>query len=149
MLSGIVEVDEAYFGKRKYGHQVIVVGAIERDTKHLKLQVIPDTEQDSLEKFLEDNVERGSLVLTDCHMGYSGIEWLGYLHESWNHSIGEFAGTNHIEQTWSAMKRYLRKLYGCVPTRDLQSILNEWVARHNTPELFDCPENYLMEAVGD
>ena len=154
-LAGIVEVDEAYFGKQRYGHQVIIVGAIERlpspttGVRRLKLQIIPDTEPASLELFLQHNVERGSLVVTDCHMGYSDIEWLGYSHETWNHSQGHFAGTNHIEQNWSAMKRYMRKLYGSVPTKELQLILDEWQARHNQPELFSSPENYLRAVVPD
>lgn len=147
MLSGIVEVDEAWFGKKRHGGQTIVVGGIERDTKRLKLQVIPDTEQDSLEAFLERNVTRDSLVVTDCATGYSGIEWLGYMREAWNHSRGHFAGTNHIEQTWSAMKRYLRKLYGCIPTKKLQLILNEWMARHNNLRLFASPVEYLKATV--
>jgi transposase-like protein len=144
------QFSEAYFGKRRYGHQVIVIGAIERfvdpitQTRRLKLRIIPDTEQDSLEKFLEDTVERDSLVMTDCHMGYNDIEWLGYLHETWNHSKGHFAGTNHIEQNWSAMKRYMRKLYGSVPTKEIQLILDEWMARHNQPELFQSPEIFLL-----
>lgn len=147
MLSGVVEVDEAWFGKKRYGGQTIVVGAIERDTKRLKLQIIPDTEQDSLESFLETNVTRDSLVVTDCGSGYSGIEWLGYTREAWNHSKGHFAGTNHIEATWSAMKRYLRKLYGCIPTKKLQLILNEWMARHNNLRLFASPTEYLKATV--
>ena len=154
-LTGVVEVDEAYFGRKRHGHQVIVMGAIERfpnphtGKRRLKLQLIPDTEQDSLESFLEKYVERSCLVATDCHMGYNGIEWLGYTHERWNHSAGHFAGTNHIEQNWSAMKRYLRKLYGNIPTKHIQSILNEWVARHNQPELFESPEEYLGRVVLD
>ena len=147
MLSGVVEVDEAWFGKKRFGGQTIVAGAIERDTKRLKLQIIPDTEQDSLEGFLEAHVTRTSLVVTDCGSGYNGIEWLGYTRESWNHSRGHFAGTNHIEATWSAMKRYLRKLYGCVPTKRLQLILNEWMARHNNLRLFASPEEYLRMTV--
>jgi transposase-like protein len=143
MLSGIVEVDEAWFGRRKFGGQTIVMGAIERDTKRLKLAVIPNTEQDSLEGFLERNVVRSSLVVTDCAAGYNGIEWLGYGHESWNHSIGHFAGSNHIEGTWSAMKRHLRKLYGCIPTTNIQLFLNEWMARHNNLRLFASPQDYL------
>ena len=142
-LSGVVEVDEAWFGKKRYGAQTIVVGGIERDTRKLKLQIIPDTEQDSLEGFLETYVERKSLVVTDCAAGYNSIEWLGYSHESWNHSKGHFAGTNHIEGTWSEVKRYLRKLYGCIPTKKLQLILNEWTARHNSLRLFASPTNYL------
>lgn len=144
LLSGVVEIDEAWFGKQRFGGQTIVVGAIERDTRRLKLQIIPDTEQDSLEAFLEANVTRDSLVVTDCGSGYSGIEWLGYTREAWNHSKGHFAGTNHIEQIWSAMKRYLRKLYGCVPTKKLQLILNEWVARHNNNQLFASPQTFLQ-----
>jgi len=154
-LYGVVEVDEAYFGKKRYGGQTIVIGAIEREpTPHtgirrLKLKIIPDTEQDSLEKFIEDNIERGSLVVTDCHMGYNDIEWLGYGHELWNHSKGHFSGTNHIEQNWSAMKRYMMKLYGSIPTRNLSLILKEWDARHNNPELFLSPESFLGRVVPD
>ena len=144
LLSGVVEVDEAWFGKQKFGHQTIVVGAIERDTKRLKLRIVEDVEQDTLEGFLEDSVDRKSCVVTDCGAGYLGIEWLGYAHESWNHSAGHFAGTNHIESTWSAMKRYLRKLYGCVPTARLQLILGEWMARHNNLRLFASPQDYLV-----
>lgn len=147
LLSGVVEVDEAWFGKQKFGGQTIVIGGIERDTKRLKLQVIPDTEQDSLEAFLEANVARSSLVVTDAATGYTGIEWLGYSREIWNHSKGHFAGTNHIEATWSAMKRYLRKLYGCVPTKQLQLILREWMARHNNLTLFASPTNFLIATV--
>lgn len=154
-LCGIVEVDESYFGKKRHGGQTIVIGAIERlphprtGQRRLKLRIIPDTEQDSLEKFLEDNVERNSLVITDCHSGYNDIEWLGYSHETWNHSRGHFSGTNHIEQNWSAMKRYMRKLYGSVPTKDLGLILNEWQARHNRPELFKAPDVFILSSVGD
>ncbi len=147
MLSGIVEVDEAWFGKQKFGGQTIVVGGIERDTKRLKLRIVQDVEQDTLEGFLEDYVVRSSLVVTDCGAGYSGIEWLGYATERWNHSAGHFAGTNHIESTWSAMKRHLRKLYGCVPTKNLQLICNEWMARHNSVPLFASPAAFLAATV--
>lgn len=144
LLSGVVEVDEAYFGKKRFGGQTIVVGAIERDTRRLRLQVIPDTEQDSLEGFLEQCVARSSLVVTDCHAGYNDIGFLGFSHESWNHSKGHFAGTNHIEGTWSELKRYLRKLYGCIPTKHLQLVLNEWMARHNSLRLFASPIYFLQ-----
>ena len=144
LLSGIVEVDESWFGKKRFGGQTIVMGAIERDTKRLKLAVIPNTEQDSLEGFLETHVARRSLVVTDAAAGYQQIDWLGFSHEAWNHSKGHFAGTNQIEGNWSAMKRYLRKLYGCIPTDKLQLILNEWMARHNNLRLFASPEAYLQ-----
>jgi transposase-like protein len=142
-LSGVVEVDEAYFGKRKFGHQTIVIGAIERDTRCLRLQIIPKAEQQYLEEFIMNHIEHGSIVVTDAHRGYSDLNILGYKHETWNHSAGHFAGTNHIEQTWSAMKRYMRKLYGSIPTNNLQLIMTEWEARHNRPEWFERVENFM------
>jgi hypothetical protein len=142
-LSGIVEVDESFFGKQKYGHQTLVVGAIERDTRRLRLQVIPDRAQDTLEAFLTATVARSSLLLTDYHGGYNDLEFYGYTHERCNHSNGHFGPTNQIENMWGVMKRYLKKLYGCIPTKQLHLILNEWMARQNSPWLFASPTNYL------
>lgn len=146
-LSGLVEVDEAFFGKRKYGGQTIVLGAIERDTRRLRLQITADREQDSLELFLTQTVARSSLLLTDAHAGYHDLEFYGYSHERCNHSNGHFGPTNQIENTWSVMKRYLRKLYGCIPTTQLQLILNEWMARQNQPSWFASPTDYLKATV--
>jgi transposase-like protein len=146
-LSGLVEVDESFFGKQKYGHQTMVVGAIERDTRRLRLQVIPDRAQDTLELFLTATVERSSHILTDAHAGYSGLEFYGYSHERCNHSNGHFGPTNQIENMWGVMKRHLRKLYGCVPTRHLGLVLREWMARQNSPWLFASPEAYLKATV--
>ena len=126
LLSGVVAVDEAWFGKQRHskrGKQTIVMGGIEVDTRRLRLQVIPDTEQDSIELFLETWVVR------------------------YNHSTGHFGMSNHIECIWSAMKRYLRKLYGCVPTCHLVLFLREWEARHNQRELFESPLAYLRATV--
>lgn len=142
-LSGIVEVDESFFGKQKYGHQTLVAGAIERDTRKCRLQIIPDRAQDSLELFLTATVARTSLLLTDAHAGYHDLEFYGYTHERCNHSNGHFGPTNQIENFWGVMKRYLKKLYGCIPTQNLELILNEWMARQNSPWLFTSPQNYL------
>lgn len=143
ILSGVVAVDEAWFGKRRHGGQTIVMGGIEVDTRRLLLQVIPDADQDSIELFLQSWVARTNHLITDCAMAYNDVEWLGYTREVYNHSKGHFAQSNHIECIWSAMKRHMRKLYGCIPTRYLQSILKEWMARHNQRSLFESPLNYL------
>jgi len=58
-------------------------------------------------------VSRGRLITADAQASYSGGEWLGYSREACNHSTGRFGMSNHIECIWSAMKRHLRKLYGC------------------------------------
>lgn len=147
LLSGIVEVDESFFGKQKYGRQTIVVGAIERDTRRLRLQVIPDRAQDTLELFLTATVTRGSHLLTDAHAGYHDLEFYGYSHERCNHSNGHFGPTNKIENMWGVMKRSLRRLYGKLTLPDLAVILKEWEQRQNQPDLFYTVENYLAVAV--
>lgn len=146
-LSGIVEVDESFFGRQRYGRQTLVVGAIERDTRHCRLQIVPDRAQDTLELFLTNVVARNSLLLTDAHAGYSDLEFYGYSHERCNHSNGHFGPTNQIENLWGVVKRYLKKLYGCVPTKRLHLILNEWMARQNQPSWFTSPQNYLKATV--
>lgn len=147
---GVVAVDEARFGKRRHnkrGKQTIVMGGIEIDAKRLRLQVILDTEQDSIELFLQAWVARGSHLITDAHASYSDVECLGYSRKAYNHSAGHFGMSNHIECIWSAMKRHLRKLYGCVPTQHLAPFLSEWEARHNQWELFESPLAYLKATV--
>ena len=72
-LSGIVEIDESFFGKRKFGHQTIVVGAIERTTRKLRLRIIKDREQTTLENFTLDNIELGSEINTDYHRAYDEL----------------------------------------------------------------------------
>lgn len=146
-LSGLVEVDEAFFGKQKYGAQTMVVGAIERDTRRLRLSLIADREQDTLEAFLTSCIARSSHILTDAYSGYSDLEFYGYTHERCNHSRGHFGPTNQIENMWGVMKRYLRKLYGCIPTTQLQLILNEWMARQNQQSWFASPQAYLKVTV--
>lgn len=143
LLTGIVEVDESFFGRQRYGHQTMVVGAIERDTRKLRLQVIEDRAQDTLELFLTKHVARASLILTDAHAGYHDLEFYGYSHERCNHSNGHFGPTNNIENMWGVMKRHLKKLYGCIPTHNLELTLREWMARQNKEELFTSPQAYL------
>jgi hypothetical protein len=148
-LSMLIQVDESYFGKQKSSQpQVIVTGAIEPHTRRIALRITGDYSsgrgRDVLEQFVQDTTQTGSLVVTDKWHGYSELPLLGYDHEVWNHSTGQFAGTNQIEGLWSSIKRYLRKLYGCVPTKNLESILTEWMARQNRPSLFASPENYLQ-----
>lgn len=147
-LSGIVEVDESFFGKQRFGSQAIVVGAIERDTRRVRLQVIPDRAQGTLELFLSNTVRRGSHITTDAHAGYSDLEFYGYTHERCNHSFGHFGPTNMIENFWGVLKRSLRRLYGRLTLADLPDILKEWEQRQNNPEMFYTVDSYLRATAG-
>lgn len=143
-LSISVQIDESFFGKLKSKQpQSIVTGAISSAGK-VKLQITDNRDQETLECFVLTHVEDKSAVATDKWHGYNDLGVLGYSHEAWNHSQGFLAGTNQIEGLWSRIKRYLRKLYGCVQTTHLEVILKEWEARHNQKKLFTTPEMFLV-----
>jgi ribosomal protein L37AE/L43A len=145
LLESLVQIDESYFGRQRSKQpQLIVVGAIEPDTRKVMLRITNSRSQDALEQFVTDYVAKGTMVVSDKWYAYQELPLLGYGHESWNHSTGEFAGTNQAEGIWSSMKRYLRKLYGSVPTKNLQLICNEWMARQNQQSWFASPENFLQ-----
>lgn len=146
-LSGVVEIDESFFGKRCFGEQKIVVGAIESDTGRIRLQIIPNRERDTLESFVLDNVEGGSHILTDALPSYNELKWIGYTHDFCNHSIGHFGLTNHIENLWGVIKRHLRYLYGHLTLPDLNLILREWEIRRNRPDIMYNVTNYLRVTV--
>jgi transposase len=148
LLEGLVQIDESYFGKQRSTQpQLIVTGAIDPFTRKVMLRITNSRSQEVLEQFVLDYVKPGTLVVSDKWYGYQELPLLGYGHEAWNHSMGHFAGTNQAEGVWSSMKRYLRKLYGCIPTKHLELICKEWMARQNQPSWFASPENFLRVTV--
>ena len=147
-LSGVVKIDESFFGKQRSKQaQVIVIGAIEADTGRIRLAIIPDREQETLEGFVQDNIEPGSVVVTDYWLGYIGLNDLGYDHFPFNHSRGEFTHTNQIESLWAEIKKHMRREQNNILTRKLSLVLQENMARHNQPELFESPEKFLQMIV--
>lgn len=144
LLCGVVEVDEAFFGRLRFNNQKIVIGAIERKTKKIKLREIPDREQDSIEIFIDKHISTASHLHTDCHSSYFQVMDMGYWHSIHNHSQGHFKDTNRIENVWSVVKRQIRRMYGQIRTKKLNEFIIEWEARWNFPKLFDNPFNYLQ-----
>lgn len=143
-LSGIVEVDEAFFGRRRYRNQRIALGAYEREHERIVLRPAWNREQETTDRFLLTYVHPTSTVCTDGAVGYEGIDaFFGYEHIACNHSTYDFGPTNHIEAVWSALKRFIRRTYHHVWKERLPSLLREFEARWNTPELFASPLNYL------
>ena len=149
-LYGEVEVDESYFGKQKYGKQRLVIGAIERHTRQIRLQLIYDRSRISCERFIQRSVCSGSLVATDGLDSYNELRYLGYDWTSCNHNVGIFGPTNQIECLWSVLKRHIRRVHRVLAFshRELGLILKEWEVRHNRPELFYNVDNYFFTCSG-
>ena len=148
LLVGEVEVDEAFVGRRKTGNQRIILGAYERESKHIALKVSTNRTQETTDRFILKHINKTSIVYTDAWGGYEGIdEFFGYKHETCNHSDYVFGPTNHIESVWSALKRFIRRTYQQVRAYWLPQLIREFEARHNEPELFQSPINYLTKSL--
>lgn len=90
-LSGEIEVDETLVGgkiagKRGRGAEgkslvVIAVEIMEKGTGRVRMSLISDASKKSLGKFITENIETGSNLITDGWKGYTGISKKGYHHE--------------------------------------------------------------------
>lgn len=134
-----VVCDEAFFGKRKTGNQRIVAGAVEPRSRELRLRMIPDLEQDSLERFLWDHVSTRTMVWTDAHKSYADIEWMGYGHAWEIHDRGQFQKTASIERVWAFAKWHTRRMYHHCWASTLPGFLREIEWRFSAPETFTSP----------
>lgn len=162
-LRGEVEVDEAFIGGTEEGRSgrgaetkrlvifgVEVIRWIAPDPKHpddpnrgiektkagrIRCTVIPDASAETLLPWVEANIEKGALVVTDGWSGYNGVKALGYGHKrvlqsSKGVKTGVFLPMVHL--IISNLKRVLIGTYkGAVSPQHLQAYLNEFVFRFN------------------
>jgi transposase-like protein len=143
-LSGIVEVDEAFIGKRKYHNQTVVVGALERGTGKIALRALSGRLQGETDRFILDTITKESLIHTDAWTGYWHLtEFFGYAHEMVNHDAGGFGPTNRIENVWMRLRRFIRKTVARAWKEHLPRLLKEFQARVNHLEAFRSPLSFL------
>ena len=122
-FSGIVEVDESYFGSRhvkgKRGRgasgKTIVFGIYKRNGK-VYTRIVPDVSRASLQAVIKGKVTLDSVIHSDHWKAYNGLVDVGYMkHYRINHSI-EYANAithiNGIESFWSFAKTRLSKFRG-------------------------------------
>ncbi len=146
-FTGPVEVDETYVGGRKRRNapstqrgsvgKAIVAGAKDRATGRVNARVIDNVRKETLQGFVGDRVEVGSLVYTDDLPSYRGMPW--HHHEAVKHSVGEYvrdqAHTNGIESFWSVLKRAYGGTFHKMSHKHLDRYVQEFSGRHNIREL--------------
>jgi transposase-like protein len=159
---GPVEVDETFVGgkvknmhvsKRPKGSghtekmsgsqgKAIVMGMLDRDTRQVRAQVIPNVKRETLQNEILARIEKKSTVYTDKWGGYRSLAEKEFVHETVNHIEEYVRGqvhTNGIENFWSLFKRGLRGTYVAVEPFHLDAYVTEQVFRFNNRATKDNP----------
>jgi len=148
LLTGHVELDEAYVGGRRSGGKrgrgapgkTIVMGLIERDGK-MKAKVIPNVKKHTLRDVTLANVEVGSTVSTDELHSYNLLTSDGYQHGAVTHGKKEYSyydweqgvthHTNTVEGFWRLFKASIRSTHVQVSKKYMDRYLSEFTFRAN------------------
>ncbi len=146
-LSGTVEVDETYFGGkepglrsgRQKGKKVLVGVAVElrepRGFGRCRLSVLTDASAVSLERFVTENIEEGSTLVTDAWPSYPPALRGRYVHEPINvKRSGQpaYVVLPGVHRVASLAKRWVAGTHqGRFDEAHLQSYLDEFTFRFN------------------
>jgi transposase-like protein len=141
-LSGLVEMDDAYFGGRKAGTdgrgtgKVKVAIALSTDEKgrprHLRMKVIEKVSIEEIHRVAVECIAKGSTILSDGHVSYKQLKNMGYQHISKNYykeDKDEFLKWLHT--VISNAKAFVEGTYHGLGSEYLQTYLNEFCYRFN------------------
>lgn len=144
-LSGRVEVDETYLGGSEGGtrgrlteNKALIVVAAQEDGKgvgRIRMRRVRDASAASLIPFVEDSIERGSIVHTDGWLGYEPLEGRGYRHQiTFLRDMKESPSDllPRVHRVISLLKRWLMSAHqGAVSEEHLDYYLDEFTFRFN------------------
>jgi transposase-like protein len=143
-LSGDVEVDETLVGGKKSGKRgrgsegktlvVIAIELKEKGTGRVRSSIIPDASKKSLTKFIKENIEVGSTIITDGWKGYIGISKKGYQHivEEKTKMLDGQEVLPNVHRVASLLKRWLLGTHqNFIGEQYLSYYLDEYTFRYN------------------
>ncbi len=147
MLSGEVELDEAYIGgkvrntgsvramaRSRLRNKEVVAGQVQRGGR-LQAFHLPEGTAGALVPLAQAHILPGSTVYTDELPAYKRLNERGYAHQRVHHAARIYvhgsAHVNTIEGFWSLLKNGIRGVYHSVSAKYLQSYVNEYVFRYN------------------
>jgi transposase-like protein/predicted RNA-binding Zn-ribbon protein involved in translation (DUF1610 family) len=163
MLSGHIELDEAYVGGRaKDGTRgrgasgKTVVFALAERNGRIRAKVVPNAQTVSLRPIVLENVERGSIISTDELRSYGLLTGDGYRHGRVNHAQKEYARyvcksltfhVNTCEGFFRLFKSSVRSTHIHVSGKHMQRYLDEFTFRANHRERVNGMFDQLVEAL--
>jgi transposase-like protein len=158
-MSGEVEADESFLGGRaKNMHLIkrirkqvagelahggmtgkaVVMGLLERNSKQIRVKVLPELRKVHTDAHVRENVIEGSTLYTDEAQHYDSLP--EYAREFVVHTEAYVKGqvhTNGLENFWSLLKRGINGTYVSVEPYHLQAYIDEQAMRFNTREMTD------------
>jgi len=160
---GPVEIDETFVGgkignmhlsKRTKGNlpglyksnKAVVMGFLDRQTRQVRTQMIPNVRRETLMQEILKEVAPHSVVFTDSHKGYVGLNAQKFVHATVNHMNEYVRGQVHtqgIENFWSLLKRTMNGTYVSVEPYHLNKYVTEQAFRFNNRKT---PDNPLTDA---
>jgi len=163
LLSGHVEIDEAYVGGRSSGgkrgrgapNKTVVVGLVERKGR-MVARVVPNAKTETLRPIVHENVAPGATVSTDELLSYGLLSKDGCRHGRVNHKRGEYARyvcksvtfhTNTVEGFWRLFKASVRSTHVSISPKHMQRYLNEFAFRVNNRKRVNAMFDLLVGAL--
>ena len=133
MMRGVVETDEAYYGKGK--NSQMFQGILQRG-QHAIVIPIQDRTEKTLKGNIKKHVRKHSYVMTDTASAYGSLCCSGYTHFTLNHSIEEYSKGNGIHENtqegfWGNQKKILYGIHHGVSKKYLFNYVSEYVLKYN------------------
>lgn len=144
-LTGRIEVDETYVGALEQGvrgraalKKALIVIAVEEGgdgVGRIRLRRVWDGSADTLQAFIDDTIEPGSVVHTDAWLGYERLKAHGYRHRITfltDHPEPATELLPRVHLVASLLKRWLLGTHqGAVSPAHLDYYLDEFTFRFN------------------
>jgi len=143
-LKGTIEVDEVLLGGKKSGKRgrgaegkSLIAVAVEvqgRKTGRVRLAKIPNASSESLNKFIENNIDKPSTIITDEWPSYNELESKGYTHKTQKATAkdNDDEVLPNVHRIASLLKRWLLGTHQSYLNKNkLEYYLDEYVFRYN------------------
>jgi transposase-like protein len=152
MLSGVVEMDDAYFGAPRKGkdgrgtNKAKAVIALSKDERnhpaYLRIQVIDQVTIEEIKRVTKVCVKPGSRIVSDGHSSYKQLADIGYTHDSQSYYKADKDDfLKMLHNIIGNVKAYIQGTYHGLGAKHLQSYFDEFCYRFNRRfhpnEIFD------------
>jgi transposase-like protein len=124
--------------------KIPVFGMLDRETRKVRTQVIPEVKRGVLMDAILNNIEKHSTIYSDGLRDYIPLKAMDFIHDTVNHVTEYVRGevhTNGIENYWSLLKRGLKGTYVSVEPFHLHRYAEEQTFRYNNRATKDNPLN--------